>query len=99
MFRSLSRLKFLRGTRFDIFGYTAERRMERQFIKDYIEIIDKIVESAEVINADVVRELLALPDEIRGFGHVKEANVAAVKVKWDALVSRLIEPTSEKMAA
>jgi len=99
VFRSLSRLKFLRGTRFDIFGYTAERRMERQLIKDYIEIIDKIVESAEVINADVVRDLLALPDEIRGFGHVKEANVAAVKVKWDALVSRLTEPQSEKMAA
>jgi indolepyruvate ferredoxin oxidoreductase len=99
VFRSLSRLKFLRGTRFDIFGYTAERRMERQLIKDYIEIIDKIVESAEVINADVVRDLLALPDEIRGFGHVKEANVAAVKVKWDSLVSRLTEPQSEKMAA
>jgi len=99
VFRSLSRLKFLRGTRFDIFGYTAERRMERQLIKDYIEIIDKIVESAEVINADVVRELLALPDEIRGFGHVKEANVTAVKVKWDALVSRLTEPQSEKLAA
>ena len=99
VFRSLSRLKFLRGTRFDIFGYTAERRMERQLIKYYIEIIDKIVESAEVINADVARDLLALPDEIRGFGHVKEANVAAVKVKWDALVSRLTEPQSEKMAA
>lgn len=99
VFRALSRLKFLRGTRFDVFGYTAERRMERQLIKDYIEIIDKIVESAEVINADVVRELLALPDEIRGFGHVKEANFTAVKVKWDSLVSRLTEPQSEKMAA
>jgi len=99
VFRSLSRLKFLRGTRFDIFGYTAERRMERQLIKDYIEIIDKIVESAEVINADVARELLALPDEIRGFGQVKEANVTAVKVKWDALVSRLTEPQSQRIAA
>ncbi|MEO8629385.1 MAG: indolepyruvate ferredoxin oxidoreductase family protein [Betaproteobacteria bacterium] len=84
-FKVLARLKFLRGTALDVFGKTAERRMERQLIDDYRAAIDGALEhlSAESLRQAV--ELANLPEQIRGFGHIKDANVEKVRVRWKVL--------------
>jgi indolepyruvate ferredoxin oxidoreductase len=74
----------LRGTAFDVFGYSAERRTERALVGEYRALVDELLAalSAERL-ADAVA-LAALPDEIRGYGHVKERNLEKVRAKWDS---------------
>ena len=76
-FKLLARFKGLRGGAFDIFGKTAERRDERQLIKDYIELLDDICAGLHGGNHAAAVALASVPDEIRGYGHVKEKSVAA----------------------
>jgi indolepyruvate ferredoxin oxidoreductase len=78
-FRLLARLKGLRGTPFDIFGYTADRRMERQMIADYEAIIDEMLQGLSADNHALAMEIAGLPMGIRGFGHVKERNRRAAR--------------------
>jgi indolepyruvate ferredoxin oxidoreductase len=85
----LARLRLLRGTPFDPFGRTAERRMERGLIAEYFATVEQIL--AELPQADYAGlvALAALPERIRGFGHVKEANAAAVAGARQDLLARL----------
>ncbi|MGE8331904.1 MAG: DUF6537 domain-containing protein, partial [Paraburkholderia nemoris] len=83
MFRVLAKLKFLRGGAFDVFGKTAERRGERALIDQYIALIDEFCRTLDNNRLDVAMRLANLPDEIRGFGHVKERNVLAAATKRD----------------
>jgi indolepyruvate ferredoxin oxidoreductase len=75
-FKLLAKCKTVRGTRLDIFGYTAERRMERQLIADYRATILSLLDSLNAGNLATAIEIASLPEKIRGFGHVKEAAVA-----------------------
>ncbi len=74
--RGLARLKRLRGTPFDPFGRTAERRMERALIAEYEADIDRLQAGLGARTHGIAVELAALPLEIRGFGHVKQASAA-----------------------
>ncbi|HEU5283796.1 MAG TPA: DUF6537 domain-containing protein, partial [Burkholderiales bacterium] len=76
-FRLLAKMKGLRGTRFDPFGWTVERRMERRLISEYEELIEHILAGLTRDNHAVALGLVSLPDRIRGFGHVKARNVEA----------------------
>jgi indolepyruvate ferredoxin oxidoreductase len=87
VFTVLSRFKGLRGTPFDIFGYTAERRMERRLALEYAERMVMLSEQLTPANLAVAMQLATLPESMRGFGHVKEANVE----KAEALVPQLLE--------
>lgn len=87
--RVLASGKVLRGTVWDLFGYSEERRMERQLIVDYQELIEKILPLATVENFQTVHELLKLPMSIRGFGHVKARNARAAQVRRSWLLNRL----------
>jgi indolepyruvate ferredoxin oxidoreductase len=89
VFSVLSRLKFLRGTVLDVFGYTAERRTERALIGEYEALVDEILTRLATDNHDVAIQLASLPEEIRGYGHIKERNLAAVRPKWNSLLARL----------
>tara|TARA_R110000772_G_scaffold61606_11_gene138777 strand:+ start:1811 stop:5299 length:3489 start_codon:yes stop_codon:yes gene_type:complete len=80
LFPLLARMKSLRGTAFDIFGYTEERRMERGLIANYEEQMEMVAASLTAANYRIAIELAGLPAQIRGFGHVKEANVEKVKL-------------------
>ncbi|MES2770678.1 MAG: indolepyruvate ferredoxin oxidoreductase family protein [Pseudomonadota bacterium] len=88
-FKVLAKLKGLRGTAFDLFSYTAERRMERQLIADYEADIELIIKTLKRINTRPqlgnAIELAKLPEEIRGYGHVKAAAVAQTQKKRNAL--------------
>ncbi len=88
IFPVLARLKGLRGTPFDPFGYTAERRMERRLIRDYERDLKTLVKKAER-NPDAAIALAELPLAIRGFGPVKEANAQAAQARRQALLDAL----------
>ena len=71
---------------FDMFGYTAERKMERKLILDYENTIKDIVNNLSKNNYMIGLEIASIPEEIRGFGHVKEKNVQKAKTKERALL-------------
>ena len=76
--RGLARLKFLRETPLDIFGYTAERRMERQLIADFELLVVRMQRDYTQKNHDIWLELIGLPQHILGFGPVKLTNAQAM---------------------
>ena len=85
-FRLLAKMKGLRGTAFDVFGRTAERRMERQLIADYRHMIEGLLPRIQPANVATAIELAGLPDSIRGFGPVKAANVEKAKRREQELL-------------
>jgi len=80
-FRLLAKLKGLRGTAFDLFGYTAERRTERALIGEYETLVDELLNGLSPANHPLAVKLASLPDEIRGYGHVKDASVEKARRK------------------
>ena len=87
-FRVLSRLKSVRGTAFDLFGRTDERRMERALIGQYRHSVEQTLVSLTVANHGLATEIARIPEQIKGFGHVKARNVAAARVQWDRLMAQ-----------
>jgi indolepyruvate ferredoxin oxidoreductase len=86
-FRLLAKMKGLRGGAFDIFGYTAERKMERALIQEYRAMIGALVAELDAGNHATAVELASLPEQIRGFGHVKEKAVAEYRAHKEELLS------------
>jgi indolepyruvate ferredoxin oxidoreductase len=86
-FKLLAKLKGLRGGAFDLFGYTAERKMERALIAEYRGMIEGVLRSLDASNYATAVELAALPEQIRGFGHVKEKAVEEYRVRIGELLS------------
>jgi indolepyruvate ferredoxin oxidoreductase len=80
-FRVLSKFRVLRGTPLDVFGYTAERKTERQLIADYEAMLGEIVDRLTPANHATAVALAAIPEKIRGFGHVKLRHLAAAKAE------------------
>ena len=77
----LSRLKFLRGSAFDIFGYHRDRREERKLLADYESLISVLLEELRADNLQIAAEIAALVMAVRGFGHVKQRALDEVEVK------------------
>jgi len=80
--RWLAPLKVLRGTAWDVFGRTEERRMERKLVADYKATVDEVLRRLDGGNHAMAVELARLPDGIKGFGHVKARNAKAVSARW-----------------
>jgi indolepyruvate ferredoxin oxidoreductase len=87
-YRLLARLKFLRGTRLDPFGYTVERRTERQLVHDYETMLDEVLSKLTPDNHPLAVGLAAIPEKIRGFGHVKARHLTAAKADEAALLEQ-----------
>jgi indolepyruvate ferredoxin oxidoreductase len=85
VFNCLKHGKVLRGSVLDVFGYTHERRAERQWIKQYQQAAEQAARKITPENHQQVVELIALPGDIKGFGHVKEKNQASVNIRWNEL--------------
>jgi indolepyruvate ferredoxin oxidoreductase len=98
-FRLLARLRFLRGTVFDPFGHTAERKAERRLLAEYEALLDQIAGELSPENHGSAVELAALPLEIRGFGHIKEANLKRAKAKEADLLARFRSPSAPQVLA
>ena len=88
-FGLLAALRGLRGTPFDIFGYTAERRVERRLISDYEQALRGALANLTAGNRAQFLELAEIPDAIRGFGHIKDRNVALAMPRFAALAAEL----------
>jgi indolepyruvate ferredoxin oxidoreductase len=84
-FRLLASVKFLRGTAFDPFGRSRERRTERKLIEDYQAMLAKVLDALTPDNHHIAVALAAIPEKIRGFGHVKQRHLAAAKADEAAL--------------
>jgi indolepyruvate ferredoxin oxidoreductase len=100
VFRALAKLRFLRGTSFDPFGYTQERKTERKLIRDYEALLAEILPLLTPDNHHLATGLAAIPEKIRGFGHVKARHLAAAKAEEAALLEqfRAAAPTFLKAA-
>ena len=87
-FRGLRHLKFLRGTALDLFGRTEERRTERALIQEYKSAIDTVLAGLKADNHVQALEMARIPEKIKGYGHVKERNLRAVRQQWSDLMAR-----------
>jgi indolepyruvate ferredoxin oxidoreductase len=99
VFRLLAKGKGLRGTAWDIFGYSTERKLERQMIADYEKLLDEIAERLSPQTHRTAVALASLPLDIKGFGHIKERNYKAAKAKETTLLAELRNPTPTALRA
>jgi indolepyruvate ferredoxin oxidoreductase len=81
-YRMLARLRGLRGTPFDIFGYTHERRTERALIAEYRAMVERDIETLTPATFARAVKRAAAAERIRGYGHVKQRNLTQVRKEW-----------------
>jgi indolepyruvate ferredoxin oxidoreductase len=98
-FGLLARLKFLRGTAFDPFGRTAERRLERRLISDYEALIEEILAKLDHDHHRLAVALASLPEHIRGYGHVKQAHLDKTMKRKEELLAAFRAPAARQTAA
>ena len=94
-FSVLAKLKRLRGTAFDPFGYTHERRTERRLVADYEAMLDEILPRLSARNHATAIGLASVPERIRGFGHVKARHLEAAETEKAALLATFRSPQPE----
>jgi indolepyruvate ferredoxin oxidoreductase len=98
-FKLLAKLRFLRGSALDIFGYAEERRTERALIAEYEQTVDELLARLAPDNHALAVQIARIPEEIRGFGHVKARHLEAVKEKRAKLLATFRAPEASRAAA
>ena len=98
-FRALAAMRFLRGTRLDIFGYSPDRRQERALISEYEALCDELIAGLTPANHETAVALAAIPEKIRGYGHVKARHLAAVRPERQRLLDLWRAPPAQMRAA
>jgi indolepyruvate ferredoxin oxidoreductase len=93
-FRVLAKMKGLRGTALDLFGRTDERRMERQLIADYERTIEELLAKLDRDRHATAVAIASIPEEIRGYGHVKQRHLKAAKAREAELLAAFRSPAS-----
>ena len=88
VFRLLAAMRRVRGTAFDVFGYTAERRTERRLISDYEKDVREVCSSLATLTLEEATARLDWPASIRGFGHVKQKSVDQANVRRQSLLRK-----------
>ncbi len=83
----VARMKWLRGTRFDLFGHTEERRMERELIVEYRKLVTSLLATLTAANLPRAVRIASLPEKIKGFGHVKARAVERYRSALTAMLS------------
>ena len=84
----LAALRFLRGSPLDVFGYTEERRAERALIAQYRDCIESLLSDLSAENLELAIQIAAIPDSIRGYGHVKERHLQTARGRWTSLMQQ-----------
>ena len=98
-FKLLAKFKGLRGGAFDVFGRTEERRMERQLIADYFAQVDELIAKLSRDNVALAVDIASVPEHIRGYGHIKEANMAKAATLRAKLLAAWRNPESARAVA
>jgi indolepyruvate ferredoxin oxidoreductase len=99
VFRLLAKGRKLRGTAWDVFGRTAERRREREMIVEYEQLLDRIASRLTTATHATATVLAGLPMDVRGFGHVKLQNDRKTQARQRELLKELENPSSVSVAA
>ena len=87
-FKFLAKLKGLRGTALDAFGKTEERRMERALIQEYRSSLEEILTALTPDNLAAAIEVARIPEQIKGYGHVKERHLSTARQNWTQAMAR-----------
>ncbi|MGV8826274.1 indolepyruvate ferredoxin oxidoreductase family protein, partial [Methylibium petroleiphilum] len=98
-FRLLARLKGLRGTALDPFGRTEERRTERALVGEYRACIEELLATLDAPRLALAVEIAAIPEDIRGYGHVKARHLADARAKWSGLMAQWRTGSPQRAAA
>ena len=85
----LAKAKFIRGTVFDMFSYSSERKNEIKLVAQYETDLEKFLPLYKLSNSDLLEELALLPMDIKGFGHVKEKSIQEASQKRDEIITAL----------
>ena len=96
MFPVLAALHRLRGTPLDLLGYSTERRNERALIAEFRAMIESVLSGLVVANLDTAVRIAEAAQDIRGYGHVKDRNIVAVRERWSALRGTFAAPTDDR---
>jgi indolepyruvate ferredoxin oxidoreductase len=91
-FRVLAKLRGLRGTPLDVFGYTHERRTERRLVADYERTVGGLLDTLDAGNAALAARIASIPEHIRGYGHVKHAHLADAMAREAELLQEWHRP-------
>ena len=97
-FKLLAKLKGLRGGAFDVFGKTEERQTERALIQQYRASIEEVLRSLNADNHATAVEIARIPEQIKGYGHVKERNLKPARERWNALMAQYRDPAATAAA-
>ena len=98
-FRWLARLRRLRGRALDPFGRTEERRAERRLVPEYESTLAGIVSRLGAANHALAVQVASVPEQIRGFGHVKAKSLQAAREARAQLLGRLEQATQNSRPA
>ena len=98
-FKVMAKLRGLRGTPLDVFGYTAERRGERALIGEYEKTVGALLDRLDAGNVDLAADIASIPEHIRGYGHVKEAHLHKAKAREAELLKEWDNPLRVVQAA
>jgi indolepyruvate ferredoxin oxidoreductase len=90
--RVLAKLRRLRGTPLDVFGYSAERRTERQLIADYERVVNELLQGLDAGRLELAAEIAAIPEFIRGYGPVKDRHLKDAKAREAQLLAEWRNP-------
>jgi indolepyruvate ferredoxin oxidoreductase len=85
--KRLAGFKRLRGSLWDPFGWTEERRTERALIEEYERVVGELIEGLDADNYAIAVKIAKIPEKVRGFGHVKARSVVMARAEWDALIA------------
>jgi indolepyruvate ferredoxin oxidoreductase len=99
VFKALAKLKVLRGTKLDLFGHAKERRIERALIGEYEALVDELLAGLTAANHGLAIKLASVPDDIRGYGHVKDAHLERARRKEAQLLHQWRNPETLLRAA
>ena len=91
-FKWLAKLRKLRGTPLDIFGYSKERKIERALIIEYEEMMNTVLGKLTAENLATAVALASIPEEIRGYGHVKEEALLKARARQASLLEAFKAP-------
>ena len=92
-FGVLARLKWLRGTALDPFARSEDRKLERRLLAEYEALVAEVLAGLSAANHATAVALAALPEQIRGYGHIKEGNVASVRKRQEELLAAFRSPS------
>jgi len=98
VFSGLATMKGLRGSALDPFARTDERRTERALIGEYEACIDELLQGLTAERLTLAVDIARLPEDIRGYGHVKARHLAAARTKWAGLMARWRAPAMQQAA-